>query len=306
MSAAHDNPSSRRVHAPAKVNLALAVGAPEPDGYHPLASWMIALAFGDTLTLQRTQDHTDFDLRFTEDAPRPCTVDWPIEKDLAWRAHQCLQETTGRALPVHATLDKRIPPGAGLGGGSSDAAAMLVGLNGLFNLSLPTQALCEAAATLGSDVAFLVGALIGDPSALVTGRGETREPAPLHTPLDLTLVFPPITCPTGEVYKAFDQHLHDAQQGAQRVQPDRIRAMIAAQPPADAQLFNDLAEPACRVRPQLATSREQVRTAIGRPVHITGSGAAMFVLAKNTDDASHLAQRITAQTNLSAVATRTL
>ena len=192
---------------PAKVNLALSVGPPRPsDGMHPIASWMVALRFGDTLRLARAAD-TTFDIRFADDAPVPQPVDWPLEKDLAVRAHALVQQHVGRELPVAAALVKRIPTGAGLGGGSSDAAAVIVGLDRLFRLHLSRAAQLGLAARLGSDVPFFVGVHRGDPSAIVHGVGEHLEPAPLARTLHLVLALPgpALACPTGPVYRAFDE-----------------------------------------------------------------------------------------------------
>lgn len=151
---------------PAKVNLALYVGAPCTDGLHPLASWMVALRFADTLTLQHHESGNDsrFDIRpidesvdgrgFTGTSSPRISIDWPIEEDLVYRAHRLMEQHVGSHLPVHLKLRKRIPAGAGLGGGSSNAAATLVGLNHLFDLGLPDQTLIPIARRLGSDVVF--------------------------------------------------------------------------------------------------------------------------------------------------------
>ncbi|MFW6059847.1 MAG: 4-(cytidine 5'-diphospho)-2-C-methyl-D-erythritol kinase [Phycisphaeraceae bacterium] len=301
MPSAHP-PETLTRHCPAKVNLALAVGSPDATGYHPIASWMAALAFSDTLTLQRRADTNEsrFDIRFAADAPRPGPIDWPLADDLACRAHRQLEQALGRALSVIATLEKRIPTGAGLGGGSSDAAAMLVGLNDLFELNLSAQALRDHAAALGSDVPFLVAALRGTPSAITLGRGERLEPAPLSGSIHLALVLPALACATGAVYRAFDQRA-----GHNTADEARVRAIIHQAPHVDAVLFNDLAEPACIVCPELRAARQSIADTTRRLVHITGSGAAMFLLAQDADDARTLAQHITIQTGHTTVPTHT-
>src|SRR5690349_3701340 len=114
-----------KLPCPAKVNLALSVGAPieTPRGsLHPIASWMVAVDFGDDLALERTDEKgakagaaksaSNFDLSFAEDAPHRGAVDWPLEKDLCFRAHQLMEREAGRALPMRLTLKKRIPAGA--------------------------------------------------------------------------------------------------------------------------------------------------------------------------------------------------
>lgn len=286
---------------PAKVNLALSVGPRDEQGYHAIASWMAALTFADALTLERRAGTSTFD--FVDAGAGP--IDWPVPSDLAFRAHQLMQRHVNRPLPVRATLRKVIPTGAGLGGGSSDAAAMLVALDALFELGCDTRTLVELGGTLGSDVPFLVRAIRGEPAAVVTGRGESLEPVPLAAPIDLVLVLPELHCATGAVYAAFDAMKPNAGP------PDeaRVHALAAgggAGGGVAAQgLFNDLAAAAERVAPRLGETRKRVSELAEGSVHITGSGAAMFILAGSPDEAARLASRITARTGLRAVATRT-
>ena len=306
MTPSHDEAcgcSHLELNCPAKVNLALSVGAADATGMHPIASWMIALDFGDTLELTAVAGtQSRFDIRFDAEAPQPQPVDWPLEKDLAFRAHALVQAEVGRSLAIDAVLRKRIPAGAGLGGGSSDAAAMLVGLNTLFDLNLPNETLLRCAAELGSDVVFLVAALLQSPSAIVAGRGEQIETTPLARAIDLVLILPPLQCPTGPVYAAFDA-IADMNAIAET---QRIRKIATCLPIDPEALFNDLAEPAQRVTPSLRTVIASVTAATKRRVHVTGSGAAMFIVADSGEDARSLAGLITTATNLPAVATRSL
>ena len=290
---------------PAKINLALSVGAPDParGHLHPIASWMVTLGFADTLHLRATPDQrTTFDLAFAEDAPRPEPIDWPLDNDLAYRAHRLLEAHVGRALPVHATLRKRIPTGAGLGGGSSDAAGMLFGLNRLFDLRLPDATFRELAGQLGSDVVFLTAALAqGMTGALVTGTGDTLADASPKAPLQVVLLLPPHHCPTGAVYRAFDELRPDA-----AVDEPRVRALTQAAPLDGAACFNDLAAAALHVCPALRELRDAIQQTVPYPIHITGSGAAMFLLAECESDASRLARTITATHDIPTIATATL
>jgi 4-diphosphocytidyl-2-C-methyl-D-erythritol kinase len=293
------------IPCPAKVNLALSIGAPDParDNLHPIASWMVTLGFGDTLTLRALENEQQsvFDLRYAEDAPRPEAIDWPLQQDLAFRAHALIERHVGRALPVHATIEKRIPTGAGLGGGSSDAAGMLAGLNRLFDLRLPPARLREIAGQLGSDVVFLTAALAEDArGALVTGTGEALEPATPRAPLDLVLILPPHHCPTGPVYRAFD-----ALCPAGRVDQPRVRTLTRQCPLDPASLFNDLAAAAEHVCPPLATLRDSLQNALQQPIHITGSGAVMFTLAASSEHAADLAAMISQDHAVAALATTT-
>lgn len=287
----------------AKVNLALSVASPLDSGMHPIASWMVAVDFADTLTLHRLEvGPSRFSVVFSPLAPRVEEVNWPLEKDLAFRAHALLEKHAGRPLPVRAAVEKMIPTGAGLGGGSSDAAAMLVGLNDLFELGVSTDGLCSLASELGSDVVFLTAALAGQPSTLVTGLGETLSPLPLVEPVHMVLVFPHAACPTGAVYKAFDATLAGKNKSAEE---ERVRE-LAKKPVKPDGPFNDLASAACVVQPALKEAILAVGDAAGQVVHITGSGAALFVIAANEADANAMAVRITQETSLPTRVTRTV
>src|SRR5690606_37624862 len=131
-------------------------------------------------------------------------IDWPLTADLAYRAHRAVEQATGRTLPVAVTLRKRIPAGAGLGGGSADAAGMIVALDRLFDLDLSPPTRQQLAAALGSDVVFALEALHGQASCLVAGVGDTLTPLPQEKPLHVALALPNFGCATGPVYRAFD------------------------------------------------------------------------------------------------------
>ena len=124
----------------AKINLSLSVGLPiEKIGMmHPIATLMSTIDFCDVLTVTRLDegDLSRYAILWNEDAPQQTPIDWLITSDLAVRAHRYLEAKVGRPLPVQLKLEKRIPVGAGLGGGSSDAAAMLRATAALFDLDV--------------------------------------------------------------------------------------------------------------------------------------------------------------------------
>lgn len=283
-------PDAVAIRAHAKLNLALAVGPPEPPtsakpGYHPIVSWFSAIDLADELLLRALarEAPSRFSIRFAPDAPGPGAggpATWPLEQDLAFRAHALLAKEVSRTLPVELTLTKRIPAGGGLGGGSSDAAATLLALRQLFDLDVPFARLSELGATLGSDVPFFIdeGVKFGLPPrpAVVTGFGETVDRL-AHRDCAVVLVIPPFGVSTRAVYRAFDlrAHLFDAQ-GV------RVRTLAAGNHPLwsiEAGLRNGLAATACdSVEPRLSQIVAQVRRDVGIDLHLSGSGSTLFHL----------------------------
>lgn len=273
--------SQLSLRAFAKLNLALAVAPPEREGprtrWHRICSWMHAIELHDSVRVEvdGSLAGPSLDIRWADDAPLHAgePVAWPAETDLALRAATLLD---GNA-PLRITIRKRIPDGGGLGGGSSDAAAVLRASDALLGINHGPQKLRELATRLGSDVAFFIDeahpTLDAPPHpAIVSSFGEAIER--LAPPIEreaVTLAFPAFGCPTGEVYGAFDA-----------LQPDPLRdaaiRSLAAQSPRVAALFNDLAPAAERVRPELAELRGALQHAWGCPVHITGSGSTLFAL----------------------------
>jgi 4-diphosphocytidyl-2-C-methyl-D-erythritol kinase len=262
---------------------------------HPIASWMVTTDFADELHLRRLDDGRDslYAILWAPDAPRTSDIDWPIQKDLAVRAHLALEQHLGRRLPVRMKLEKRIPVGGGLGGGSSNAAAMLRGLRELFDLETTDAELAELARTLGSDVPFLVRG----GSAIVEGLGERLEHHDRTPDVHAVLAFPAAGCPTGPVYGKFDLMRPDA-----ALQPARVRALAAAAPLAHDAPFNDLAEPAIAVTPTLADEIADMEHVAGRRVHVSGSGSTLFVLCDGRLEADLLAEQIRLRAALPAVA----
>lgn len=260
---------SRR--APAKLNLALSVGPPRAsDGLHPISSWFASIDLYDELKVTRLEDDrlSRYAILWHDEAPRPTTIDWSITKDLAVRAHRALEEVVGRSLPVQMKLDKRIPVGGGLGGGSSDAAAMLLAVRELFDLEIEDQELARLGLELGSDVPFF----LQGGSALVSGVGGEIEAMPAIEGGAVALIVPTFSCATGAVYRAFDEG------DPGEVRHADVRAMAGAGKVDPDSLFNDLAPAAAHVAPSLNEVREKAQRLVERPVHVTGSGSAMFIV----------------------------
>jgi 4-diphosphocytidyl-2-C-methyl-D-erythritol kinase len=279
--------------APAKLNLALAVGSPDDTGLHPICSWMMTVGLEDELEVKRLEDDrlSRYAVLWHDEALRRPEIDWSITDDLAVRAHIALEGYAGARLPLQMKLEKRIPVGGGLGGGSSDAAAMLRAVNTLFDLDLTTPQLAAIGSTIGSDVAFLVHG----GSAVVQGLGETVETHETAPRVDAVLVFPDASCPTGRVYGVFDEL------GGGELRSDAVAALIASGPTPDT-LFNDLTAAAISVAPELGLLRHEVVTLAERPAHVSGSGSTLFVLCDDHMHATALAAAITEQLDVPALA----
>ncbi len=295
-------PDTLILKAHAKLNLALAVGPPQPPkGYHPIASWFVAIDLHDTVTLERLASGSPsrFNIRWAPDAPKPTTIDWPVEKDLAVRAHALMEKHVGHPLPVSLTLDKRTPVGGGLGGGSSDAASTLMGLNRLFGLRLLQDDLVRLSAPLGSDIAYFIDTPSDTPPdrvrtaaftpraprpAIVTGFGESIERTSGGNPQPVLLLIPPFGCPTGAVYQAFDRL------SPRPIDEDRLMFLHASATAGNpGLLFNDLAAPACMVQPRLGEILSTLTAIAPLSVHVTGSGSTLFTIPPPDTTPSQLA-----------------
>lgn len=295
-----------RIRCPAKLNLFLRVAA--GTDRHPLVSAMAALDFGDDLTAERSAGRgLSLARRWAPDAPSPSPLDWPAEADLAWAAAEAFAAAGATPPDVALDLVKRVPCGGGLGGGSADAAGVLVAMDRLWPGRVSAEALRGLAAGLGSDVAFALAALRGEPLALVSGTGE--RVSPLSPPpaaaagaggLHAALVFPPFGCPTGAVFAALDARLA-AGEAAELPSERDVRVAAASGWPSLADLGNNLAGPACDVRPALGRAMTALRAA-GLAARVTGSGSTLFVLADDAAAARTAAERARAVLGFPAVA----
>jgi 4-diphosphocytidyl-2C-methyl-D-erythritol kinase len=204
---------------------------------------------------------------------------------------------TDRIEPVSAFLAKRIPSGAGLGGGSSDAAATLIGLNALWKLDWPASRLSEIAARIGSDVPFfLCGA-----SSVCTGRGEVVRAAPAPDMKWATLVLPKIDMPTPAVYRRFDE-MNLGREESVHGQVDWPAWSKLAAAELMPLLVNDLEPAAFSLRPELGELRSKLQRELSHIVRMSGSGSSLFTLCDDADSAASLAKRASASAGVDAMA----
>jgi 4-diphosphocytidyl-2-C-methyl-D-erythritol kinase len=264
------------VWAPAKVNLFLEVLGKRPDGFHQIATLMLAIRRFDTLWFKEDPSGR---LHLTCNRPELSTG----PDNLVLRAARLLQERTGCTRGCNARLVKRIPMAAGLGGGSADAAATLCGLNQLWRLQLPDADLEKLGAELGSDVPFF----FHTPAAWCTGRGEIVTPVAAPQALDLVLLCPGFGCSTAEVYRQV--HVPAAP-----LNGSAARAALAA---GDVEslgglLHNRLQPAAEKVAPQLVDLQGRLRRAGPAGAILSGSGSTLLALCRNQGDARRIAAEL--------------
>lgn len=283
--------STQTIKAHAKLNLALSVGPPIaeglPDaGFHPIASWIVPLDLADEIAIEPTDGGgVVLERSWAEDAPRVSPLGWLEEQDLAVRAVHRLGAAAGAELSCRLTVRKRVPVGGGLGGGSSDAAAALMAANEAFALGVPLEELARIGAGLGADVPYFVDAVSPPRPALVGGLGERVER--IETPATpVVLAIPPFGCDTSLVYAGFD----DAPVTLDEPGVARLAVAGAIDPEG---LFNDLLPAARRVEPELGRLMQAIKRVDTRPVHLSGSGSTLFLIARDEADAAALVRSLT-------------
>ena len=185
--------AEKTIYAPAKINLFLLIRDRRPDGYHELESFMQKLDLADEITVKLSEG---------EGVSLTCPdSDLPIDEgNLAWRAAQAFLEEASLECRIELTLKKTIPVAAGLGGGSSDAAAVLLALNDLLGTRMSEERLACLALKLGADVPFFVK---DAPAAMARGVGERLEPVPPLAKCSILLVNPGFAVPTSWVFDNF-------------------------------------------------------------------------------------------------------
>ena len=263
------------VEAPAKVNLTLRVVGVRPDGYHDLESVVAAVGLLDRL---RFEPADGLDL-VCGDAAVP-----PGDDNLVMKAARLLRESCGTRQGARVCLEKHIPAGRGFGGGSSDAAAALAGLNALWQCGRTPAELAALGARLGSDVPLF----FSSPVAVMRGRGERIEPVEAQPPWWLALAWPGYGNPTADVYAAYDRMAPVAAEGPMAT--EILKHLDGPAAGAGPYLINDL-EPAARsIRTDGSDLRAIFESAGGAAVGMTGSGSAYFALADTEADALRLAE----------------
>lgn len=247
----------------AKVNLGLEIGQRREDGYHQLTTLFQTVNLKDRLTFELCADGKILLAGNRNDVP------WD-ESNLIYRAALLLHQVSGRVIGVKITVDKTIPPGRGLAGGSSNAAVTLLALNQLCELDFSREQLHQLASTLGADVPFfLYGGL-----CLGQGKGELLQPLPELPPAWVLLVVPNFPVSTALVYQEFD-----CQPGflTSTHKESKIRKFLELKNfLIFKHLRNDLEPVAFKIYPQLAEIKREMAAAGAELTLLSGSGSAVF------------------------------
>ena len=249
----------------AKVNYALEVLGVRPDGYHEISTVFQSISLSDEVEIERAK--RGFELVVEPEGAET----GPPEGNTIYRAHKLLAEIAGDELPVRVRLRKRIPTGAGLGGGSSDAAATLVGLNEIFGLGLSDTELKEVGLKIGADVPFC----IGGGTALGRGVGEVLSTLPAPPPHYLVVAKPAAGAGTARIYRAYDERPGESKPSVTPV----VEALRAGDLGALAKgLGNDLARVTKGLVPGVQRLEEELLRAGALGVAMSGTGTAVYGL----------------------------
>lgn len=259
------------LHSPAKINLWLRVLGKRADGFHEVQTRLCRLALGDTVELEYLGKGTQVSLTCSDP-----TV--PLdESNLAMRALRAFENRTGKQSSWRIHLEKKIPAGAGLGGGSSNAATVLNGANQLAGSPLSLAQLIELAAQIGSDVPCF---LLDSPAADGAGRGEEVTPAEFPWQLPLVLIKPPFPIPTPWAYKRWADS------------KEIPGILYAPQLCPWGAMVNDLERPVFEKFILLPTMKNwllefgEVRAAL-----MSGSGSTMFAITDTPANAAEMAEK---------------
>jgi 4-diphosphocytidyl-2-C-methyl-D-erythritol kinase len=272
--------SPLRVRSFAKVNLALSVLGKRKDGYHDIQTIFQTTSLCDELGFRRSPA---LELH-CENLP-----DVQNEENLVWKAACRLSESVGNKEGVSITLRKMIPAGAGVGGGSSNAAATLLGLRRFWNLSISDEELHSIAAELGSDVPFF---LTGG-TALGVGRGERIEPLPDYPSLPLVIIFPGIQVSTAEAYRSLNLGLttkpedHRIQRLVGQVR-EGVRSLTG--------LFNDFEASILTAYPPIREAKSFLEERGSTATLLSGSGSSIFGFFSDEESAFAVSRNVPRET----------
>ncbi len=276
--------------APAKINLTLEVLAKRSDGYHEMRSVLQALNLCDTLSFESADE-----LRFLCEDPL-----WQAEKSLVVKAADKLKAMTGTKRGALINIVKDIPLCSGLGGDSSDAAAVLMGLDRLWETDIPPEQLAVMAGELGSDVPFFLNGF----TALAAGRGEIVTPLPTVPRTWVIILMPGVVIPASKTTDLYSRikpaHFTDGSlTDAFALRVKRGRKL------ENAELYNVFEKVAFDAFSGLKKCRDDFQDAVESPVHLAGAGPSLFAFVRDWQEAVRVVSSLR-EKKLEALVARTL
>ena len=269
--------------SPAKLNIFLEVLGKRHDGFHELETVMLRTQFSDQLTFQPASS-SELTLSLSDATPADMRSGIPLdETNLILKAARALQKSTGTLFGAHIILHKRIPPESGLGGGSSNAATTLLGCRQLWNADISDDQLHAIAATLGSDINFL---LSGASAAVCRGRGEIIEPIRLARKLHFVAFRPRAGNSTAAVFR------HTVILGTPRSSKPMADCVAHGIGNLQSLIHNRLTNAASQINPAMATLLKRIPQSVHRPAFMSGSGSTVYVVASSRLDAQSVADQL--------------
>jgi 4-diphosphocytidyl-2-C-methyl-D-erythritol kinase len=293
---ARSSSTSVTVRVPAKVNLQLAVGPREADGFHNLVTVFQAISIYDDVTISKTAAGSGITIAITGDHTHGVPAD---ASNLAAKAAKLIAEEYEFAIDIHIEVKKSIPVAGGMAGGSADAAAVIVGLNDLFDLEMSREEMLEFGAKLGSDVPFMItgGTAIGQ------GRGDQLTAALSRGTYHWVLALSSVGLSTPAVYQECDRLRAGLDIAAPQTSDSLMQSLLSADPKAvGLALQNDLQSAACSLRPALTLVLDvgEEYGALGSIV--SGSGPTVAFLVGDEEQGLDLAVALTSSGVVGSVA----
>ena len=288
--------SSVTVRVPAKVNLQLAVGPREADGFHNLVTVFQAISIYDDVTITKTTPGSGITISITGDHTHGVPAD---STNLAVKAAQLIADDYDFAVDIHIDVVKSIPVAGGMAGGSADAAAVIVGLNDLFNLEMSREEMLEFGSQLGSDVPFMItgGTAIGQ------GRGDQLTAALSRGTYHWVLALSTVGLSTPAVYQECDRLRAGLDIAAPQTSDALMQSLLAADPKAvGLALQNDLQSAACSLRPALTLVLDGGEEYGALGAIVSGSGPTVAFLVGDEEQGLDLAVALTSSGVVGSVA----
>ena len=290
------NNASVTVRVPAKVNLQLAVGPREADGYHNLVSVFQAISIYDDVTISKAAPGSGITIAITGDHTHGVPAD---STNLAVKAAQLIADEYDFAVDIHIEVSKSIPVAGGMAGGSADAAAVIVGLNELFDLEMSREEMLEFGSQLGSDVPFMItgGTAIGQ------GRGDQLTAALSRGTYHWVLALSTVGLSTPAVYQECDRLRAGLDIAAPQTSDALMQSLLTADPKAvGLALQNDLQSAACSLRPALTLVLDVGEEYGALGAIVSGSGPTVAFLVGDEEQGLDLAVALTSSGVVGSVA----